>query len=232
MSGKKTNKYYETILDWFRQQLNSGALKEGDVIPSERELASRFGVSRVPVREAFRILEYIGIISNEPDGMTVKAVNMQQMNLKADFARDVTMETLENLFEVRIILETEAAYYAAIRRTDEDIKKMRTTLARMSALLKKPDGDEETLIQYSHEFHFSVIASAKNPVLENLYRNMYDLLEISKEYTLSSVSESTLMDHEAILYKIELGDSAEASRYMKLHLMQALKKLQKATKEV
>ena len=105
MSGKKTNKYYETILDWFRQQLNSGALKEGDVIPSERELASRFGVSRVPVREAFRILEYIGIISNEPDGMTVKAVNMQQMNLKADFARDVTMETLENLFEVRIILE-------------------------------------------------------------------------------------------------------------------------------
>ena len=57
-----SNKYYEIILDWFKQQLMSGELKEGDVIPSERELAARFGVSRVPVREALRILEYIGIV--------------------------------------------------------------------------------------------------------------------------------------------------------------------------
>ena len=59
-----SNKYYETILDWFKSQIMSGELKEGDTIPSERELATRFGVSRVPVREALRILEYIGIVSN------------------------------------------------------------------------------------------------------------------------------------------------------------------------
>ena len=47
-----SNKYYETILDWFKSQIMSGELKEGDTIPSERELATRFGVSRVPVREA------------------------------------------------------------------------------------------------------------------------------------------------------------------------------------
>ena len=52
-----SNKYYETILDWFKSQIMSGELKEGDTIPSERELATRFGVSRVPVREALRILE-------------------------------------------------------------------------------------------------------------------------------------------------------------------------------
>ena len=67
-----SNKYYETILDWFKSQIMSGELKEGDTIPSERELATRFGVSRVPVREALRMLEYIGIVSNTADGMTVQ----------------------------------------------------------------------------------------------------------------------------------------------------------------
>ena len=57
-----SNKYYETILDWFKSQIMSGELKEGDTIPSERELATRFGVSRVPVREALRILEYLSLI--------------------------------------------------------------------------------------------------------------------------------------------------------------------------
>ena len=70
--SKTGNKYYEVILDWFRQQILSGQMKEGDTIPSERELAAQFGVSRVPVREALRILEYIGIISNGADGMIIQ----------------------------------------------------------------------------------------------------------------------------------------------------------------
>ena len=104
-----SNKYYEIILDWFKQQLMSGELKEGDVIPSERELAARFGVSRVPVREALRILEYIGIVSNEPDGLKVQKVDVHFLNPKANFASEITIETLEKLFEVRIFLESAAA---------------------------------------------------------------------------------------------------------------------------
>ena len=74
-------------------------------------------------------------------------------------------------------------------------------------------------------FHLRVITAAKNPVLENLYRSLYDLLEISKQYTMrpESVSDSTLMDHEAILYKIESGNADDASKYMKFHLSRALK---------
>lgn len=90
-----SNKYYETILDWFKSQIMSGELKEGDTIPSERELATRFGVSRVPVREALRILEYIGIVSNTADGMTVQKVDIQLLNPKANFATDITMEPLK-----------------------------------------------------------------------------------------------------------------------------------------
>ena len=78
--SKTGNKYYEVILDWFRQQILSGQMKEGDTIPSERELAAQFGVSRVPVREALRILEYIGIISNGADGMIIQRVDVQLLH--------------------------------------------------------------------------------------------------------------------------------------------------------
>ena len=221
------NKYYEKILDWFKQQLISGELREGDPVPSERELAALFGVSRVPVREALRILEYIGIVENSPDGMIIQRVDIQLLNPKANFASEITMETLENLFEVRIFLESAAAYYAAERRTGADIMRMQESIRQMSAAIDNPDADATALIKSSHDFHFHVIAAAKNPVLENMYRNLYELLEVSKQYTMRStqVSDATLMDHEAILYKIESGNGEEASRYMKFHLTRALKKL-------
>ena len=207
--SKTGNKYYEVILGWFRQQILSGQMKEGDTIPSERELAAQFGVSRVPVREALRILEYIGIISNGADGMIIQRVDVQ------------------NLFEVRIFLESAAAYYAALRHTDEDIEQIRNAITAMSAAIDDPDADSEAFTRSSHAFHLRVIAAAKNPVLENLYRSLYDLLEISKQYTMrpESVSDSTLMDHEAILYKIESGNADDASKYMKFHLSRALKRV-------
>ncbi len=229
MERKTTsNKYYETILDWFKAQLIAGKLREGDLIPSERELASQFGVSRVPVREALRILEYVGIIANTAAGMTVQRVDIQLLSPKANFGSEITMETIENLFEVRIFLESAAAYYAARRRDDEDIRRLHESVQEMSAALESPEQSRESLIQASHEFHFHVIHAAKNPVLENMYRNLYDLLQISKQYTISAeqVSGSTLMEHEAILYKIEKGDCEEASKYMKFHLSRAQKKLE------
>lgn len=221
-------KYYEKILDWFKAQILSGGLKQGDTIPSERELAAQFGVSRVPVREALRILEYIGIIQNTADGMIVQPVNIQLLNPKADFAANITKETLKDLFEVRIFLESAAAYYAAERRTEEDIEKMRQSLQSMLQVLENPDGEEKALIEASHIFHFCVIAAAKNAVLENIYRNLYDLLEVSKQHTMNQnrVSDATLMDHEAILAKIENKNPEEAAKYMKFHLTRAMKKLE------
>ena len=224
---KKSLKYYEIILEWFKQQLTTGALKEGDSIPSERDLAAQFGVSRVPVREALRILEYIGIVTNSSDGMIIQHVDAQMMAPKINFASEITRETMENLFEVRVFLESAAAYYAAIRRTEDDLRGLKKSIDLMADACLNGSQNDEEVIQASHDFHFKVIRTAKNPVLENVYRNLYDLLEISKRYTLNPADnlDSTLMDHEAIYYKIQDKDADMASKYMKLHLTRAKKKL-------
>lgn len=228
---KKSLKYYEIILEWFKQQLTTGALKEGDSIPSERDLAAQFGVSRVPVREALRILEYIGIVTNSSDGMIIQHVDAQMMAPKINFASEITRETMENLFEVRVFLESAAAYYAAIRRTEGDLRGLKESIDLMADACLNGSQNDEEVIQTSHDFHFKVIRMAKNPVLENVYRNLYDLLEISKHYTLNPADnlDSTLMDHEAIYYKIQDRDADMASKYMKLHLTRAKKKLLRQT---
>lgn len=104
---------------------------------------------------------------------------------------------------------------------------IREAIQAMSAAIDDPESDSESFTRSSHAFHLRVITAAKNPVLENLYRSLYDLLEISKQYTMrpESVSDSTLMDHEAILYKIESGNAEDASKYMKFHLSRALKRV-------
>ena len=226
----KKEAYYEKILDWFKDQLITGALKEGDIVPSERDLAAQFGVSRVPVREALHILEFSGTISKTSDGMKIQVVNKQWVQPQVSFSPQMTQQSLEYLFEVRIFLESSAAQYAARRRTDEDIAQMRATIQKMLTAMNDPEqaGSDE-IIRASHQFHRSMIRAAKNPILEELYGNLFDLLQYSKQNTLIVHHDlrSTVMDHEAILSRIESGNAAEAGQYVRFHLERALERLHK-----
>ena len=59
-----SGRYYEYVIDNIKGMIIRGELKQGEKIPSERELAERFNVSRVPIREALKILEYMGILDS------------------------------------------------------------------------------------------------------------------------------------------------------------------------
>ena len=224
----KKEALYEKILDWFKEQTATGALKEGDMSPSERELAAQFGVSRVPVREALHILEFAGAIAKTPEGMQVQAVKSQWMQPQVSFSPQVSQGTLENLFEVRIFLESAAAQYAALRRTDEDIAEMRGTIQEMLAAMNDPEptGIEE-MVKASHHFHRCMIRATQNPILEEIYGNLFDLLQYSKQHTLALHHDlrSTVMDHEAILSRIESGNAVEAGQYVRFHLERAFERL-------
>ena len=115
-------RYYEYVIEGIKDMIARGELKSGEKLPSERELAGRFNVSRVPIREALKILEYMGVLdSSRGDGTYVKNFTMEDSIGKIAFALTATTDALMDLLELRINLETFAAYYAAQRRTDEDI---------------------------------------------------------------------------------------------------------------
>lgn len=127
-----SGRFYEYVIENIRQMIANGELQAGQKLPSERELAEKFNVSRVPIREALKILEYMGVLDSSPgDGTYLKNISVESLINKMNFSFVATADTLRDLLELRIVLETFAAYHAAQRRTDEDISSIRLLLTEM-----------------------------------------------------------------------------------------------------
>ena len=160
-----SGRFYEYVIDNIRQMIADGELQAGQKLPSERELAEKFNVSRVPIREALKILEYMGVLDSSPgDGTYVKNTSAQSLVSKMDFSFDATADTIRDLLELRIVLETFAAYHAAQRRTDEDIASIQKLLRDMREAKKVNDGTEESvqnLRKLSHGFHQALVRARR-----------------------------------------------------------------------
>lgn len=224
-------RYYEFVIESIKRMIACGELKWGEKIPSERELAEKFNVSRVPIREALKILEYMGILdSSRGDGTYVKNITVEDLIGKLDFAVTATADTIMDLLEMRINLETFAAFHAAQRRTDEDIETIRQVLLDMRQAKKRPASDPESvqhLRELSHQFHRCLVRAAHNTVLASIYENLYELLDISRQFTISTsgISYNSILAHEAVFNKIIQQDAEGARDCMAEHLEDVREKL-------
>lgn len=222
---KNGGRYYEYVIDSIKGMISRGELKCGEKIPSERELAERFNVSRVPIREALKILEYMGILdSSRGDGTYVRNITVEDLIGKMDFALTATADTLIDLVEMRINLESFAAYQAALNRTEEDIEVIRGTILDMRTAKKALQASDETAVEalrrLSQQFHVELVKAAHNSVLTSIYENLYELLDISRQFTISStgISYDSILAHEALLNKIVQRDAEGAREAMEGHL--------------
>lgn len=221
------SRLFEKILEDIKAMIINSHLSCGDRLPSERELAERFGVSRVPVREALKVLEYIGILDgSQGSGLYIRNVDMSDLYKKLNFAFITTTKTITELMEVRISLEADAAYFAALRRSPEDLFSMQQSLLemrRLKRLASQQEEDVEELRRQSNCFHMAIIQASKNSVLQTVYASLLDLLHLSRQYTFtrSTVSYNSLLAHEAIYDKILAGDAESARICMAEHLTEA-----------
>lgn len=224
MKKNGEGRYYEYVIDSIKDMIARGELKAGDKLPSERDLAERFNVSRVPIREALKILEYIGILdSSLGEGTFVKDSSVEQLINKMDFAVVTTAKTLIELLEIRIFLESFSAYHAALNHTDEDVAAMKKALEDMREAKKNPNVDDEAIAnlrELSHEFHRCVVRAAHNSVLLSMYESLYQMLDISRQFTIdtSGISYNSILAHEAIFHKIVQRDADGVSEAMQGHM--------------
>jgi len=142
---------------------------------------------------------------------------------KMAFAVTATTDALMDLLELRINLESFAAYNAAQLRTDQDIEELYQAIMDMRMAKKAPQMDDEAvqnLRQLSHEFHRRLVQAAHNTVLSTVYENLYELLDISRQFTTSSsgISYNSILAHEAVFNKIVQQDAAGARESMEEHL--------------
>ncbi|EPD57727.1 GntR family transcriptional regulator [Streptomyces sp. HGB0020] len=138
----------ERVLAGLRQEIISGTLRPGDRLV-ERELADRFGVSRVPVREAVRALVTEGFVHFETP--------------RRALVRRLTRDDVRELFELREALEVYAAGLAAARATPEDLAETEKLLASAAAATEA--GDAEAITDINSRLHDRIMAMAGNGLL-------------------------------------------------------------------
>lgn len=221
LTSTNKQKVYEIIFQQIQHKITTGQLKMGDKLPSERELAVQYSVSRTSIREALRLLELNDLVEiRQGDGTFIKN-NAQQaiQNQLTNVVLKTDQTTLYEILELRLILESQCAALAALRATGQDIE----NIARTLEMMKNTD-DEETGLQADLDFHMSIAKAANNSVLAQLIASftphMRNTIEVTRKHRLSSTENitRTFEEHKAIYIAISRGESERAKSLMEDHI--------------
>lgn len=228
LTVKPAESLYAQIVERIRQWIQNGHLKESDPLPSERELATMFNVSRVPVREALKSLEFLGAVQRvRGKGVFVKKVSMNQVLDNVDFLMPDPAIALHELFEAREAIECQAARLAAARRTDKDIALMEDAIDAMERNIFR-NRDVEVL-ETSGRFHSALMGAAHNIVLHKVNDFIAALFAYARQQVLmdSRDQKSALHYHKKILRAIAAEDADGAVEVMRKHLLHGEKAITK-----
>lgn len=189
----------EQVRDELRDRITSGAFEPGRHI-IERDIAAELGVSRVPVREALRLLESDGFVQVVPR----RGVMVTKLSHK----------DVEELFDVREALEVLACRRAAQRATPEDLRGLRQMLD--NALLAVERGNSAAIGQANAEFHDEIVELAHNDLLASILAPLR-----SRLHWLFRQNDNPLRlwhEHEDLYRAIESGDGDAAAAHAVEHV--------------
>jgi GntR family transcriptional repressor for pyruvate dehydrogenase complex len=199
--------------------IRSHAYAPGTRLPGERQLAQQFQVSRTSVREAIRKLETAGLLETRPGlGTYIKDPSREVLNAALMPYLLLDRTKLSMLFELREIIEVEAAGRAAERATPDQVADMHRWAEAMEASVARNDIDG--MVRADLGFHRQIIVATGNDVLVSLLDSISDLLREMRRASLSLpvLLENTVVGHREILAAVECGNSAEARQAMFSHL--------------
>ena len=227
----QTSRLYEQIVQQIEESIHKGALKPGDQLPAERELAQQFGVSRTAVREAVKTLHEKGLVEAYP-GRGTFITNGTSNSVRQSLDRMIRAGQAEgtiHLAEVREILEPEIAALAATRADEENIAAMREALFVMDDAKKDP----QAFIEADLDFHLALAEAASNPLILSLIDSIIGVLREQRMgiFSVDGGPERGQYHHKKILEAIEHRDALGARESMRAHLRQVREDSQRAAGE-
>ena len=203
----------------FQQLLSDGVLAPGTKLPSERELAANFGVARSSLRQALKVLEIMGVITQKVgdgsylnnDASSVLAVPMEFLFLLDD-------TSLQELTEMRLMMEPALAAKAAERANTQHIALLRQSIAD----LEQSKHDRVKLVAADILFHRAIFQASGNRLAGRLFHTIHRAMLNMIMVTSQLVDlEHTLHFHQPILNAIEQRNPELAARLMTDHLNDA-----------
>ena len=194
----------------------------GDRLPNELDLAEELNVSRTTLREAIRMLVAYGVLEIQRGRGTYVTEKAFRQPESFESLSDIRVNA-KDLYEMRLIFEPEAAYFAAVRGTDAEIKRILEYGARIEEEIRH--GRDRT--KDEHAFHRAIAQATHNEFMNRLMPVLYQA--ISKGVVLSNQSEKavsdTINDHRMIMEFLEQRNAEGARSAMKIHIMHAIEEL-------
>jgi len=212
----------DQAVDEIKRIIHDGQFAPGDKLHSENELTRMLGVSRSSIREAVRLLEVTGIVTvRQGKGIFVSHPRQENSQAFSEWLRENESSVAEH-FEIRLIIDTKAAAYAADRATDDDIRKLETICEayRIQAETRTP----AEMIKLDEQFHLQLAKSTKNRTLFMIMKTMTQSLPegwISSLHVPGRI-QKTIPEHIAIVAAIKSRNRKMAERRMEEHLNNAL----------
>lgn len=226
ISTAETRKLYQQVASSIADAIRDGLHKPGQRLPSERDLAEEYKVSRPTVREAMIALEIRGLVeARHGSGIYVTEAPRPEAP-----APDLDIGAFE-LTEARRLIEGEVAALAAATITEEELTELAAILDEMLMAGDNTDKGE----QADRRFHIAIAGASRNAALVTVVENLWDLRYKSPlcramlSRARQMVARPLIHDHQAILSALRERDPAQARNAMREHLGQVIDNLLTAT---
>jgi GntR family transcriptional regulator, transcriptional repressor for pyruvate dehydrogenase complex len=205
----------EEIFDQIKEAILEGKLKPGQKLPTERELMSQLGVSRVPIREALKLLANMGFIeTTQGGGSYVKPLLATRVRDPLNHIIKDDVEKIFDLLEVRKELETWSAYRAAEKATEDDIVSLGRMIEETKALFKEGKKPPASL---DADFHLAIAHCSHNTIRAHLTFTIYDIFSEYFNYLIENICfskkyQESIYDQHYHIYDAIRRHDAEAAR--------------------
>lgn len=189
-----------------REAIIDGRLAPGQRL-KEEELAQELGMSRTPVREALLLLQSEGLVDSVPRrGATV---------------RSYALDDLDDMYQLRAVLEGYAARRAATRMTPADIARLKESCVRFEGLSVADELAE--IVKENLHFHQVITQAAASPRLERMVRKVIEIPLVYKSFHWYSAEQKLISEHyhRQLTHALETDDAERAELIMKEHVLEA-----------
>ena len=211
--------------------IESQGLQGGDRLEPERELAKILGISRPSLREAIQILQVQGRLRVK-HGIGIFLLDQADGEKLRESLR-TAQHRIEELFQMREILEAPAVEWAAERRSEEQLAEMKLAARALNQAIARKPVDFENLRRLDMEFHLTIVRSAQNQFLNKTLGTLQEIMFHSMDNTLKLPGrvDSSEHEHGMILEAIEKRDSITARLMIIQHIHNARDAWQKYLKK-
>jgi DNA-binding FadR family transcriptional regulator len=230
---KKVKNLQSFVQEQLKLYIVESNLECGDLLPTEKELSIKLGVSRTAIRESLKVLETLGIIETKHGvGRFVKDFNYDSILENLPYNLKLDTNAFRDILEVRLCLESWFIAKDINKYTSSDINELKELLGNMKEQIRD-NVEEEKLVSMHSKFHTLLYKNSQNKLLIDLIRMFSTIqrnLVLKHRYKTKDRFQFVKL-HNMIVKAIEAKDPYLVQKMLRKHFAEAIKWVQDNSKE-